>query len=418
MTGEIAEQRRTVRKNAGVGKQLEVGDEARQVNKDSKVGMIQCMKCVNWLRIDECDGLSGKSREDFEKMEFYCRDCMYETIVELRGVVKGLQGDVMALKVCMEDDMNSMNMKMKEMVINNDKDPEDGHGEWQRARGARRKEGWPLLGTKPVGPNRLQVLDPVTQAEAEQDNCKADTTMVTGEAGMKAAAAGTKPEEATSLPEVEASALNGVRMEGRGKPGEKMPVPIVVIGDSMVRNLERHVRMSGESRCVSMRGAQMKSVTEKAVEVSVGREEGLIVIQGGGNGLLERKCDETVKMIIETVQKIKEKNKKLRVAVVSIMPRPERAHQPQYETIRREVNTKIHEAVLGLDCAYVREVGNTGLSFLNMDPVLGPELFGGDGVHLNAQGDARMAQRMIRWIDASSKYLRMDRVKKSKGKNT
>jgi lysophospholipase L1-like esterase len=75
------------------------------------------------------------------------------------------------------------------------------------------------------------------------------------------------------------------------------------------------------------------------------------------------------------------------------------------------VNTKLHEAVLGLNCASLRETGNTGLSFISLDPVLGPEMFGGDGVHLNAKGDASLAQRLIRWIGPSSKYLRMKKIK-------
>lgn len=50
-----------------------------------------------------------------------------------------------------------------------------------------------------------------------------------------------------------------------------------------------------------------------------------------------------------------------------------------------------------------------------MDPVLGPELLGGDGVHLNPQEETRMAQRLIRWIDASSKYLRMKLGKRLNG---
>lgn len=55
--------------------------------------------------------------------------------------------------------------------------------------------------------------------------------------------------------------------------------------------------------CVSMRGAHMKRVTEKAVEVSVCKEKGMIVIQGGGNGLLNREySDITVKMIVDAVQ--------------------------------------------------------------------------------------------------------------------
>lgn len=39
------------------------------------------------------------------------------------------------------------------------------------------------------------------------------------------------------------------------------------------------------------------SVTEKAVEVSVGREKGMIIIQGGGNGLLHRESGATLEII-------------------------------------------------------------------------------------------------------------------------
>lgn len=186
-----------------------------------------------------------------------------------------------------------------------------------------------------------------------------------------------------------------------------MPVCFTIVGDSMVKNLERNIRMSGKSKCVSLSGAHMKRVTEKAVETSEEMGEGMIVIQGGGNGLLDTGPDDTVKMVVDAVKRVKNASKRIRVAVVSILQRPERAQQPEYERVRKEVNAKLHKAVLDLNCEVLSDTEDNGLSFINMDPVLDSELFARDGVHLNARGDARMANRLIRWIDASSKYLGM-----------
>ena len=326
------------------------------------------------------------------------------------------------------------------MTLADSKDHKDGHSAWQRVRGPKlNDEEWPKIGVKPQHPKRTNRFEAIGEAtEAGVEHGEVGRARESGAAGDEVATemadASARPEkknepkeggknvteravatgatEGAVVPEAGAPALTGARKSCEKSPEEKIHVPFVVIGDSMMRNLERHVRMSGESNCVSMRGAHMKTVTEKAVEVSAGREDGLMVIQGGGNGLLDRESDATVKIIVDAVQAIKGNNKRIRVAVASIMPRPERVRQPQYEKVRKEVNTKLHEAVLGLNCASLRENGNTGLSFINLDPVLGPGMFGGDGVHLNAKGDASLAQRLIRWIDPSSKYLRMKTVKK------
>ena len=171
------------------------------------------------------------------------------------------------------------------MTLANCKGHEDGHCAWQKVRGSKlNDEGWPKLGVisqYPKRTNRFEAIGEATKAGVEHgEEGRAKESGAAGdEAATETADASARPEainepkaecknvteravatgatEGAVVPEAGTPALTGARKSYKKSPEEKIPVPFVVIGDSMMRNLGRHVRMSGESRCVSMRGAHM-----------------------------------------------------------------------------------------------------------------------------------------------------------------
>ncbi|XP_063844144.1 uncharacterized protein LOC135090903 isoform X1 [Scylla paramamosain] len=111
--------------------------------------------------------------------------------------------------------------------------------------------------------------------------------------------------------------------------------PVHVIGDSMVRKTPDFVRR--EIECTSMGGAKVQDIKRKVKEeVQEMEERSLLVIQGGGNNLVEAGAEETVKEVIEAEKAAEEK---MCVAVVGVLRRPWEG--VQYEKVRSEMNHKI-----------------------------------------------------------------------------
>ena len=115
--------RRNGKKGAVLGAKEKAGGEvyvhmgkARSI----KPVKIECMKCSKWFNVSELDCMEGKSLEDLEEIEFFCRNCMYEIIAELRD-------EVIILKACRDENVNGMNQMMENMTLANRKDHKDGH---------------------------------------------------------------------------------------------------------------------------------------------------------------------------------------------------------------------------------------------------------------------------------------------------
>ena len=125
---------------------------------------------------------------------------------------------------------------------------------------------------------------------------------------------------------------------------------------------------------------------------------GLLVIQGGGNDLEGTGEEETVKEVVEAVRMAEEKN--LSVAVVGVMRRPREGDR--YERLRRRTNARLQEEVLKLKMDWLKnKKGN--VSFIDLDATLreGKD-FALDGVHLNEGGNERMCRRLREWMRARS----------------
>lgn len=174
--------------------------------------------------------------------------------------------------------------------------------------------------------------------------------------------------------------------------------PIRVIGDSMVKNLAAHVKCTMEgSGCASLRGAHIPQIKRKVIEEADQMRDGMLILQGGGNGLEHTGEEKTVKEVLEAVKAVEGKG--MSVAVVGVLRRPREGRQ--YEWLRMRTNRKIQEELLKLKMEWLREKkGN--VSFIDLDGVLHDGLFAADGVHLSEAGTARMGRRICEWVRARS----------------
>ena len=179
----------------------------------------------------------------------------------------------------------------------------------------------------------------------------------------------------------------------------KRKSPICIVGDSMMKNTGAHLQtnVSGNS-LVCLRGARIQEVKKTVAEKTQSLNNGLLVIQGGGNDLEGTGEEETVKEVVEAVRMAEEKN--LSVAVVGVMRRPREGDR--YERLRRRTNARLQEEVLKLKMDWLKnKKGN--VSFIDLDATLreGKD-FALDGVHLNEGGNERMCRRLREWMRARS----------------
>ena len=191
----------------------------------------------------------------------------------------------------------------------------------------------------------------------------------------------------------------------RTVPRAKGRWPIVCVGDSMVKNAWRHMAMRGEkSKLVSLSGKGVGDIVQAARENMRGLEEGMLILQGGGNGLRHLGPEQTVQRLMECVREVK-REKKVRVAVVGVMGRPRETWG--YEELRRETNKLLQQEVLKLKIECSEREGDYGVSYLDMDGVLPPRVYARDGVHLDREGDRVMCRGFLEWVTATERLCRM-----------
>lgn len=220
----------------------------------------------------------------------------------------------------------------------------------------------------------------------------------------------TEKEEARERSETQEDKSVQVTTETTGRPHRrptrpavkkmvKKLAPIRIIGDSMVKKTQDYVKckLTGSGQD-SLSGARIHDVKKKVEERVDSCENGMLVIQGGGNDLERIGTEETVKEVVEAVKAAE--GKQVSVAVVGVIRRPREGDR--YERIRRATNVKIQEEVLKLKIEWLKEKkGN--VSFIDLDGILreGKD-FSADGVHLNDTGNERMGRRLREWVKARS----------------
>ncbi|KAG0724256.1 hypothetical protein GWK47_040956 [Chionoecetes opilio] len=174
----------------------------------------------------------------------------------------------------------------------------------------------------------------------------------------------------------------------------------------MVKNVRRHVAMRDQkSVLVSLSGKGMEDVVKEVREQVNGVQEGMVIMQGGGNSLRRLGPEQTVGKVMECLKDIKKDRKKVRVAVVGIMRRPR--ENAGYEEMRRDTNKRLQEEVVKMKAECSKDPGDYGVSFIDLDGALPQEVFEGDKVHLNWEGEKRMCGRMLEWIRATERLCKL-----------
>ncbi|KAG0720429.1 hypothetical protein GWK47_048534 [Chionoecetes opilio] len=173
----------------------------------------------------------------------------------------------------------------------------------------------------------------------------------------------------------------------------------------MVQNVRRQVAMRDQkSVLVSLSGKGMEDVVKEVREQVNGVQEGMVIMQGGGNSLRRLGPEQTVGKVMECLKDIKDR-KKVRVAVVGIMRRPR--ENAGYEEMRRDTNKRLQEEVVKIKAECSKDLRDYGVSFIDLDGALPQEIFEGDGVHLNWEGERRMCGRMLEWIRATERLCKL-----------
>jgi hypothetical protein len=157
--------------------------------------------------------------------------------------------------------------------------------------------------------------------------------------------------------------------------------PIIMVGDSMIGSLRGKVSVNeAGSEIVCLSGANIIKIREEVKHKSERSNGGLLVLQGGGNGLREIGVEKTVEEIISTTREAHDKN--LAVAVVGILRRPR--EDGIYEQMRKEVNEKVFQRLVKMKVEYMRK-HEERVSYLDPD-CMKEHMYRIDGVHLNNEG--------------------------------
>ena len=176
-----------------------------------------------------------------------------------------------------------------------------------------------------------------------------------------------------------------VEKEKRGSGKDR----IVIVGDSMVRNVDRIVGMKEEGsflKCIS--GAGVKQIMSEAVIASGKASENTkLFIHGGGNSLKTLGADETVRSIIEGVRQIGRTSQKVWTVVLSVAPRPK--ENGRYEAERLRTNEILFHEIVKLHKEGVK------VTFMDMDLCMNLGCFGRDGIHFNFEGNRVMGGIII-----------------------
>ncbi|KAG0721162.1 hypothetical protein GWK47_046999 [Chionoecetes opilio] len=177
---------------------------------------------------------------------------------------------------------------------------------------------------------------------------------------------------------VEITNPGGVRTDrttGGNRRAKKWP--ILCIGDSM----------KPEECVVSLSGKGMEDVVKEVREQVNGVQEGMVIMQGGGNSLRRLGPEQTVGKVMECLKDIKKDRKKVRVAVVGIMRRPR--ENAGYEEMRRDTNKRLQEEV-------VKIKGGEGPGLGIHEGVPPRRFWGGEKEKRKGKGGVR--GEMLEWV--------------------
>ena len=351
--------------------------KSKDVRMESRDLMIQCGECSAWKNVNQVEEVHCMSSEQIEALEFTCRSC-------LMSEVAALKLHIAELSKC----------ECNKALLKGNRDYQGTVPPVSGREGERSREEDAPVRTAGAGGSERSVGRESSSSREERQASPRE--VVLGGEGVQRHVAKDKDRVAAGVTDL---------VKGRRK--KRGPTPIILVGDSMLRGLGcQEIRMSGESEQVVLPGARIDKVVDRAVD-RVRRTEqdspGLVVIQGGGNGLLEVGVDETVRKVMEGVDSMRRGNADIQVAVMGVMRRPREGER--YEWARREVNSRISQALVErrLQGGYSARKGS--LSYVDTDSLLSNHGFAADGVHLSMEGRRAVGRRLVQWIVEKEKLI-------------
>lgn len=167
---------------------------------------------------------------------------------------------------------------------------------------------------------------------------------------------------------------------------------MLVVGDSIVRDLKEHVWVQGVLEVECLPGRGLKVIVEKMLECfDRVKQDGYIVLQVGGNRIEADGVENSLNWVNEGIRMIRSIRGDIKIAVVPITPRTGRRYGVWYNRVRKEIN----EGIRGM----MKNMGNT--MEMGEDEMNWVSWLGDDGVHLTEEGMRQLGLQIKRWYGVS-----------------
>ncbi|KAF2356897.1 hypothetical protein FHG87_012351 [Trinorchestia longiramus] len=232
-----------------------VGGKSKKAGSRS---MIECKTCKMWLDLESCKGLTEMSQSERNKLVFDCWKCMVDERVKMADVNMKMEEEIKRLKA----EAVSIKRELEDET--------------------KLKGGEDVISKRKVDGN---VNDGVRCMSERDERSRVNEKMN----GPWAKVNGKKRIE-----------KNGINDNKWNRINEKMNGPCI-------KWMYKFERKKGKEIC------------ECAEKVIDDMNEGMVIVPGGGNGLLENGREATMNAIMKVVERARKKN--VRVAVTSLLRR-------------------------------------------------------------------------------------------------
>ena len=304
---------------------------------------MECSGCGRWVKAGDVD-VAGLPVSEVAEMDVFCLRCVYLRLAESRRAWQESQDENKALRemiLILSDEIRNCVARIS--------DPPGG------------------VSASPIDARLLRVPAEQLQGNFSIVESPFFADVVAASARNNNEMQGTPEQQRMNKESQEGEDRSAFTTVRRRK--KKSRPTINVIGDSMVRNITKSVKCGEESsRCISLRGAGVKQVYNKACEtLFTMRRDGLLVLSAGGNSLRALGPEEIARSITNAVKRMTEERKDVKIAVVSVLPRPKESKD--YETMRIATNHSIQSQLCMMKAKFVQQRAGD-VSFLDLDRVL------------------------------------------------
>jgi lysophospholipase L1-like esterase len=164
---------------------------------------------------------------------------------------------------------------------------------------------------------------------------------------------------------------------------------VLVVGDSIVGKMRGKLK-GKQVEVMSLSGQSLDGIVCGVLENAKRlKSRGCLIVQGGGNGLLDVGLEGSKCIILSLLDEIKKRFPEINVAVVPLIPRNA---GDTYDETRKELNKIIRPEI------FRREMNTIEMG----EGSYWERYLSADGVHLNYKGIAAMVRECNRWIGVMS----------------